>query len=139
MYMMILLLSPVQMQDSANELLELWKESEQSTQRLLKVYQIFEIISAHSSDEINEEKYLSAALLRKIEKQIQTIKAANLTLLRDKYQRKRRKLMELLKELHFTTSDVGFDPKEKCMYSYLPSLVYIIILRDFYVFRCFTL
>ncbi|XP_051207897.1 uncharacterized protein [Lolium perenne] len=101
------------MQDSANELLELWKESEQSTQRLLKVYQIFEIISAHSSDEINEEKYLSAALLRKIEKQIQTIKAANLTLLRDKYQRKRRKLMELLKELHFTTSDVGFDPKEK--------------------------
>jgi hypothetical protein len=44
-----------------------------------------------------------------------------LTLLKDKYQRKKKKMLELVKELHLRASDVRFDPKQKCTYPYLHS------------------
>lgn len=87
----------------------MWTKSEEPTARLLNVYQSLYVLRADSLDDINEEKYLSTALLRKIEKEISIIN----TSMKGKYQRKKKKLLHLLKELHLTTAEVDFDPKEK--------------------------
>lgn len=92
----------------AEKLQNKWTKSEEPTARLLNVYQSLYVLRADSPDDIYEEKYLSTALLRKIEKEISIIN----TSMKGKYQRKKKKLLHLLKELHLTTTDVDFDPKE---------------------------
>jgi hypothetical protein len=47
----------------------------------------------------------------RVEKEIESITYANLSLLKDKYQRKKKKLLQLVKELHLRASDVRFVPK----------------------------
>lgn len=54
----------------------MWKKSKQSVERL------FYIVCAKSADEINEDKYLSATVLRKLEKETKNIQSADVTLVK---------------------------------------------------------